>query len=162
MANSARQLLNYVDEHKQEMKDDTYKGIVDRLAPINNELENNKKTKYDVFFMFTNIRREPHDETMCIADYTIRKVQVFLSKTDVDFINNELNTNGQVTQICAKDERSSQGLHTLETTRRLFCRSFETITIRCDISDDNDEIEWKDIEYMYSNYVAITRIKKVE
>ena len=161
MSNSARDLLNYVDDHKQEMKEGVYKSIVDKLVPINKELEQNKKTKYNVFFLVTEIRRDINDESLCEADYKIKFVELYLSKTDVDFINNHLDKYGQLNQIWENDYKDSQGLQTVETVRRIFCKSFETTTISCDISDDNDEIEWKDTKIIYSNNVVITRIKKM-
>ena len=162
MANSARDLLNYVDEHKQEMKEGIYKEIVDRLVPINKELEQNKKTKYEVFFLVTYIHRNVHDKDRCEATYHMKSTEAFLSKTDVDFLNKRLDQGGVIVHFWRDDIKKSQGLQMLETLRQIFLKGFETVVLSCDLTPDNDESEMKDAEILYSNEVVITRIKKVE
>ena len=99
MSNPARDLLNYVDDHKEEMKDDTYKGIVDRLAPINKIVECKNKCRYKVFFLVTNIRCDPDDDSLCKADYDNRNIEVYLSTPEVKFINKRLDEYGNINQI---------------------------------------------------------------
>ena len=111
MANSARQLLNFIDEHKTEMKDDTYKGIVDRLLPINKELEDNKKTKYKIFYNVNSIQRDPDD--VCLTDIVqvSHSVDIFLSKTDVEYLNEKLDEYGCMHHLIENTVKKSLQKH---------------------------------------------------
>ena len=51
MSNPARNLLNYIDEHKEEMKDNTYIGIVERIVPINKICEEKPNVDCKLFFL---------------------------------------------------------------------------------------------------------------
>ena len=87
MSNPARDLLNYVDEHKEEMKDDTYKGIVDKLVPINKEFEKTSKSKYKVFFLISDIRRMENDDGR--AEIYLKKEHINIFLTDIEAKQNQ-------------------------------------------------------------------------
>ena len=86
MSKPARDLLNFVDEHKTEMKDNTYKGIVDKIAPINKVIEENKKSKYKMFVLITIFYQNDDDPTLHEAAYTSKSVDIFLSDKEAEHI----------------------------------------------------------------------------
>lgn len=152
--NPAHNLLNYIDDHKIEMKDDTYKGIVDRLAPINKQLQENQKTKYKVYFVVCSIEKG-EDECMCEIITNTHVVEVYLSQADVENINERLDTSGYIDYFWPGD-LDTQGMETVCTICQIFHKQHIHTTVRGNV--DNEDI---DVDLHYSNQVMITRIKKV-
>ena len=88
--NPAHDLLNYIDEHKTEMKDDTYKNIVEKISKINGKLQ--KKTctcKFIIFYphfytvgenQCVNILSKTKEWTFDLDDYQYKRVKDQLVK----------------------------------------------------------------------------------
>ena len=97
MSNPARDLLNYVDEHKTEMKDDTYKGIVDRLAPIHKTYNDIKTSLYRAIYMVSDLDDTDEDGgDVCMLK---REFKVYLTETEVNLINEKLIFLGSVSSL---------------------------------------------------------------
>lgn len=131
------------------MKDDTYKGIVDRLVPINNELENNKKTKYKIFYNVSSIRRDPDDACLTDIVQVSHSVDIFLSKTDVEYLNEKLDEYGCIHHLIENTVKKSQGLQMIVTIKQIFQKHFETTKLNVEIDED----DCKDGEIIYHNSV---------
>ena len=114
MSNPARDLLNYVDDHKEEMKDDTYKGIVDRLAPINKVVEEKTKSKYNVYFIVCSFDADDDDDAIAEIRNDNRQVEIFLSQADAKMINKKLDECGSISHFWP-DDLESQGIQTVCT-----------------------------------------------
>ena len=164
MTNPAHDLLDYVDEHKTEMKDDTYKGIVDRLKPINDKLEtNNTRTLYKVFFLVSGFRRDEHDKSVCEIYTHNKQVEIFLSQEEANIINTDLNNYGCIHQFhMSPDElKLKQGLHAVETFRQVFTKQWEVCEVEVDVNYNTDAAsDYTDGALLYNNNAVITRIKK--
>ena len=157
MSNPARDLLNFVDEHKTEMKEGIYKGIVDMLVPINKEIE--KRSKYKMFFLITDIIQCDGDESIHEATYSNKRIDIFLSDSEADYNNKQLDQYGNINQIWFNDHPKTQGLEIAETIRSIFVELFADTKVHCRVGDGDDD--WKDGEIIYGNKVVITRIKKM-
>ena len=154
MSNPVRDLLNFVDEHKTEMKDDTYKGIVDMLVPIHKQID--KRSKYQMFILVTDIVRCDGDK--CVHEATLRNkcVDVLLSDSEADYINKQLDQYGNINQIWFHNHPKTQGLEIVETIRSLFLETYNEVIVNCRLDED----DWQDGTIIYDNEVVITRIKK--
>ena len=163
MTNPAHHLLDYVDEHKTEMKDDTYIGIVDRLKPINDKLEtDNTRTLYKVFFLVSGFRKDEHDASVCEIYTHSKEVEIFLSQQEVDIINNQLNNYGCIHQfhIGTDELRLKQGLHSIVTFKQVFTKHWELCEVEVDVNHNtNNESEYRNGALLYNSNVVITRIK---
>ena len=161
MSNPARDLLNYVDEHKEEMKDDTYKGIVDKLVPINKEFEKTSRSKYKVFYLISDIH--PSTKNEAVIRQKTQTVEVYLSETEAKKINNRMDEYGCIRYLHNHDIEDYEGLHTMQNIRSLLFNAWGTcdIEIAYDDPDDEDETLYQKGSFGYENNVIITRIKKV-
>ena len=156
MSNPARDLLNFVDEHKTEMKDNTYKCIVDKIAPINKMIEENTKSKYKIFILVTDFCQDEDDPTLHEATYANKCVDIFLSDKEAEHINKELDQYGNINRIWSHECKESQGLQMAETIRSIFVNAFENT--KATVRDGDDDLT--DGEIICSNRAVITRIKK--
>ena len=154
MSNPARDLLNFVDEHKTEMKEGIYKGIVDMLVPIHKQMD--VKSKYKIFSLVHNFYQDENDPTLHEASYTSKCIDVFLSDKDAEYINKELDDCRSISPIWSHEYKDSQGLQMTETIRSIFVDAFNNTKATIRLDDD----DLKNGEIIYSNRAAITRIKK--
>ena len=160
MSNPARDLLNYVDDHKTEMKDDTYKGIVDRLAPINKALDDTKRSLYKAIFLISEF-----DDTDDGGELSMsrKEFKVYLSDEEVNLINKRLETVGVI--ICVQHHfnvKKYQGIHYISEFRDSLIKEFNKVIIDVDTNTDtSQEPVYKKLPYFYSNDACLVRIVKV-
>ena len=137
MSNPARDLLNFVDEHKTEMKDNTYIGIVEKIAPINKMIEENKKSKYRLFLIVTKFKRGDCEDCIHEADYDNKRVNVFLSDSEASYINEQLDEYGNINQIWFHTHEKTEGLQMVETIRSIFVHAYDEAKVHCRLGEDD-------------------------
>ena len=161
MINPARDILNYIDEHKHELKDNVYKTILDKLTPIHKEFKEKRKTKYEVYFLISSIHSNNNDDDIDeITEIThrMKSVQVFLSDVEVEILNKQLNKFGAIHWWDKDDIKKYNGLHTLHQFKQIFTKHFEFCNV--EISDEHEET--KAGKLLFNNIVCLTRIIKIE
>ena len=161
MANPVERLLNVVDDHKRDMPDNAYKGIMDELASIKKVVETKHRSKYKVFFIECSIKRQEHDESMAEVDRTHHRVEVYLTEDEAKHINKELDQYGVICQLEYKLVEEQQGLHHLEMFRQVFSKRWEDVIVEVDVNYKSDDNEYKEGKLIYDNEVLITRVVKM-
>ena len=157
--NPARDLLNFVDEHKEEMKDNTYKNIVDKLKNINDNFDNNDRFKCEVTFNIQKPvfdREDPDDVSIDVVDGR-KTFNIYLNQDEYDIIYNKID---QVFQIYTfNDEQVSQhrGINLIQQLLDQFSDRFcrERFIFKC--RQHNGQVDFV-IEYHIN--ASVVRIKK--
>ena len=152
MSNPARDLLNFVDDHKTEMKDDTYKGIVDKITPINKICEEKNKSRYKVIFQVIFPIYEDDDTHELEMNIEQKEFFLHLSTQEVKIINKWLDDFGTICRFHPFDVETYQGINVLDQIRMLLTKHRDTLSIRYDIDSR--------VAISCSNEVFITRVKK--
>ena len=161
MSNPARDLLNYVDEHKTEMKDDTYKGIVDRLTPINKALDNIKRSQYKAIFMTTTF---DDNEDGGEIDTMRKEFKVYLSEDEAKQVNKKLDEWGAIHHFFHNFDLSKhQGIHYLSEFRNSLIMHHNKVILNIDTRpyDEDAENSFKKLPYFYSKNASLVRLVKV-
>ena len=160
MSNPARDLLNYVDDHKTEMKDDTYKGIVDRLAPINKSFEDQHATLYKARFLISDL-----DDTDDGGEVSIigREFKVYLTEDEAKQVNQKLELIGFIRFFFHFNLKKHKGIHSLSELRDSLIKPYNKVTIDIDVNANDSGLdgEYKKLPYFYSNEACLVRITKV-
>ena len=162
MSNAARDLLNFVDEHKEEMKDNTYKGIVDRLAPINKFCNEKLRTKYHAWFLVSSFSFEMDgDDPIGNTTQRTKCVDVFLTEKEARHINKRLDDIGIIC-FWGNVNENDIGIQTIKSFHSILHKPFDDCKVQIDTNwNDEEECEIVTGQLMFSNKVCLTRIKKV-
>ena len=160
MSNPAHDLLNYVDEHKTEMKDDTYKGIVDRLAPINKVITDKQRSLYRAIFIISDFEDTDDGGELSMSR---KEFKVLLTETEVGLLNERLRDFGYINSFEHIFKlRDYQGIYYLSQFRNSLMKSFNKAIIDIDTNTDSSrEPVYKKLPYFYSNNASLVRLVKV-
>ena len=156
MANPVERLLNVVDDHKRDMPDNAYKGIMDELAEIKKIVETKARSRYKVFFIVLNIKRQEHDDAMVEVGRHHHEVEVYLSEDEVKYINKNLDNDGAISEIEYKYVQEQLGLHQIDKVREILRKQWESVIVEIDTnykdSDADDGVEIRVIAGNYRGY----------
>ena len=163
MANPVERLLNVVDDHKRDMPDNAYKGIMDELAEIKKIVETKARSRYKVFFIVLNIKRQEHDDAMVEVGRHHQEVEVYLSEDEVKYINKNLDNDGAISEIKYKYVQEQLGLHQIDKVREILRKQWEDVIVEIDTKykDSDADDGYKEGKLLYDNEVIITRIVKM-
>ena len=176
--NAARDLLNYVDEHKEEMKDETYKNIVEKLTPINDELKAKQPLqKYVITFMITSvgIANKTRNIIETHPEMKVKNIEFQLTHDEYLDIYNTLERGSYIANLCQLKE-NRPNIESIENVRILleedrrefdleyyidpfFVNNMDFLT-ESNVERIKDRIREEEIDISRTKQVYIIRIRK--
>ena len=157
--NPARDLLNYVDEHKEEMKDDTYKNIVDKLKNINDNFNNNHRFKCELTFNIQkpSFDRDDPDDILLNVLNQHKTFNIFLNQQEYDIVYYKINQVYHIHTFNQEQLSQHRGINLIQQLLNQFSDRFcrERFVFRC--SQHNSKI---DLEIEYHINASVVRIIK--
>jgi hypothetical protein len=139
-------LMNILDEVKDELKDNSYKLLCDKMMELNQRENNFYKVSYVITVPVHNTGRGIN------MDLELGKQILRLSEEDIYIINGCLHKNG----VCLEER----------IVRRLFknnCLDISThFMVNTDHCECDDEERGSGVELRLRSTIAITKIKQIE
>ena len=107
--NEARNLLNFIDEHKTELKDNTYKNIVDMISNINKQFEEQKSRElYTCVFLLTksHFSKDDDETNTFFIDNTVEDftVDFYLTEEEYNIVKTRLDNHNYMCNLWQWDD----------------------------------------------------------
>ena len=157
--NEARDLLNFVDEHKEEMKDDTYKTIVDKLKPIHDKLKDTQMIKCEITYAIEepHFQKDDKNKAELHVSTESKVIQAFLTEEEYNIVEDNLAEElHRLYMFPYKARQEYAGIKHLQNIKDVLTKTYQIESFEIHVNKK----ETIDFEIEYHTTACIVNIKK--